>query len=258
MRSMLQDLAESCHFDPHSLRREGWNALLPGRSCEKMASMKRLFLLLSLCFLFSGCQNTIEKAARKTTYQAYELIGVQKRELLKHRVDDARDEQKQAGKTFESALDQLKALYGFKGGRLESKYDSLKSAYERASDQADDVRKSVRKVETVAEDLFAEWEKEIDQIETASLKSKSRQTLAETKSRYAQLHASLKASEDRMNPVLKKFNDQVLYLKHNLNAQAIASLKGEATSIQSEIERLMQDMNKSIASADEFIKQMPE
>ena len=60
-----------------------------------------------------------------------------------------------------------------------------------------------------------------------------------------------------MEPVLKQFNDYVLYLKHNLNAQAIASLKGEATSIQTEISRLITQMNASIAKADEFVKSMP-
>jgi hypothetical protein len=51
-----------------------------------------------------------------------------------------------------------------------------------------------------------------------------------------------------------KLRDHVLYLKHNLNAQAIASLKGEAANIQDEIARLIKDMNASIAQADEFIK----
>jgi hypothetical protein len=45
----------------------------------------------------------------------------------------------------------------------------------------------------------------------------------------------------------------VLYLKHNLNAAAIASLKGESTDIQNEISRLLQDMNQAIAHADQFI-----
>ena len=59
-----------------------------------------------------------------------------------------------------------------------------------------------------------------------------------------------------MYPVLVAFRDHVLYLKHNLNAQAIASLKGEATNIQTDITKLITEMNKAIARADEFIKQM--
>lgn len=221
--------------------------------------MKTIIFVLSISSLsLIGCQSAIDKAKRQAAYSAYEFVGVEKRELLKDRVDDARDEQKKAGEEFESALDRLKSLYGFKGGNLERKYNSLQSAYDNASEQAQDVRESIRRVETVANDLFSEWEKEIDDIETSSLKSRSRQTLAQTRSRYSELHNNLKSAEERMDPVLRKFNDQVLYLKHNLNAQAISSLKGEATTIERDIERLIRDMKKSMASAEEFIKQMPE
>jgi Protein of unknown function (DUF2959) len=48
-----------------------------------------------------------------------------------------------------------------------------------------------------------------------------------------------------------------LYLKHSLNAAAIASLKGESQSIQTDISQLLEQMNTSIRHADEFIKSMP-
>jgi hypothetical protein len=111
-------------------------------------------------------------------------------------------------------------------------------------------------VESVAGDLFAEWEKENNDISTPSLRDASRQQLAATKGRYAELHTALVSAEQTMTPVLRQFNDYVLYLKHNLNAQAIASLNGEATSIQTEITRLIEQMNQSIARADTFVKQM--
>ena len=205
----------------------------------------------------TACQNPIKKAVRETTYSAYELIGVQKRDLLKSRVKENREDQKEAGESFEDALQKLKSVYGFNGGDLEKQYDRLKSSYDQSNARAQEVHKSIKKVEDVAGDLFAEWAKEIEQIDTTSLKEKSRQNLAATKEQYRELHTSLKASEARMDPVLKKFKDQVLYLKHNLNAKAIGSLKGESANIQSEIAGLIKEMNKSVASADEFIQKMP-
>ena len=62
------------------------------------------------------------------------------------------------------------------------------------------------------------------------------------------------SAEASLAPVLKQFNDQVLYLKHNLNAQALGSLKAEAGQIEKEIGRLIQEMNASISQADAFIK----
>lgn len=189
-------------------------------------------------------------------YSAYEKIGVYKRDLLKKRVIEARDDQKEAQTQFKDALTRLKEITQFDGGKAESAYRSLKSEYDDCVKQADTVRGRIRAVESVASDLFAEWEKEIGEISTPSLAAASRQQLATTRQRYNDLHSALMSAEQTMTPVLKQFNDYVLYLKHNLNAQAIASLKGEATSIQTEITKLIEQMNKSIARADEFVKNM--
>ena len=61
-----------------------------------------------------------------------------------------------------------------------------------------------------------------------------------------------------MEPVLKQFRDQVLYLKHNLNAAAIGALKGETVDIEKEIQQLIKDMNASIQQADSFIQGLGE
>jgi chromosome segregation ATPase len=202
--------------------------------------------LLAGCLLLAGC--------RSTYYAAWEQFGVEKRDLLKKRVIAARDEQKEAGEEFKDAMTRLKEITGFDGGRLEKAYNDLKTDYDDCSARAEAVRKRIKDMETVAEDLFAEWEREITQISTASLQASSREQLRATRERYAGLHSALKGAEKSMSPVLTQFKDYVLYLKHNLNAQAIASLKGEAATIQTEIAKLIAQMNQSIAKADEFVK----
>jgi hypothetical protein len=194
---------------------------------------------------------------RTAYYAAYEKIGVYKRDLLKKRVVEARDEQKQAQQQFKDALTRLKEVTRFDGGEAERAYRSLKSKYDDCQQQADIVHKRIREVEKVAGDLFTEWEQEIGQIGTPSLRDASRQQLTTTRQRYGELHTALSRAEQTMTPVLKQFSDYVLYLKHNLNAQAIASLQGEAASIQGEITRLIEEMNRSIARADEFVKGLP-
>ena len=199
--------------------------------------------------LGSGC--------RSTYYAAWEKFGVEKRDILKKRVVAARDEQKAAGEEFKDAMTRLKEITGIDGGKLEKAYNDLKSDYEDCSSSADAVRKRIKDMETVAGDLFAEWEKEITQISTPTLQAGSREQLKATRERYQGLHSALKNAENAMTPVLTQFKDYVLYLKHNLNAQAIASLKGEATNIQAEISKLIAQMNQSIAKADEFVKTLP-
>ena len=207
-----------------------------------------LLASIGLALVVAGCSSTY--------YAAWEKVGVYKRDLLKKKVVAARDEQQTAGEQFKDALTRLKELYGFDGGKLEKAYSGLQKDYDRSAASVEAVHKRIRDVETVAADLFAEWEKEIKQISTPALQSASRDQLRETRSRYDALHLALKRAEDSMEPVLAKLRDNVLFLKHNLNAQAIASLKGEATNIQADISRLITEMNSSIAKADEFIKEL--
>jgi hypothetical protein len=175
---------------------------------------------------------------------------------LKKDVQQARDSQEAASEQFKDALTKLKEVYAFDGGDLEKAYRQLESEYEDSVDRAGTVRKRLADVEEVGGDLFKEWEKEIGEMSTPSLVDSSRRQLRDTRAKYDQMVLALKKAEQSMDPVLTKLHDQVLYLKHNLNAAAIASLRGEATSIQGEITKLIADMNASIAKADEFINSM--
>lgn len=213
--------------------------------------MKRLgwLAVLLVMLLSAGC--------RGTYYSAWEKFGVYKRDLLKKRVIEARDDQKAAGQQFTNALAHLKEVYGFQGGKLEKTYDVLNSDYERSVAKANAVRERITQMESVAGDLFNEWEKEIREISSASLQQGSRDKLRETRARYEEMHGSLKRAEKAMDPVLTQFHDQVLYLKHNLNAAAVGSLQNESVNIQADISRLLAEMNASIAQADQFIKALP-
>jgi hypothetical protein len=214
--------------------------------------MHRRFLLFSLAAL-----TVTLPSCRSIIYTAYEKVGIHKRDLLKKRVAAAREEQVGAQEEFKDALTRLKEMTAFDGGALEKQYRSLQSDYDDAAARVAAVHQRIDAVETVASDLFAEWKKESKQIESDALRQTSRRQLEETKLRYDTMLAALKRSEKSMDPVLRKLNDYVLSLKHTLNAAAIASLSGESARIQSDVTRLIADMDAAIARADEFIKQMP-
>src|SRR5436190_17829380 len=115
----------------------------------------RVFLGISfvaVTLLAGGCRSAI--------YSTYETFGVYKRDLLKKRVIAARDEEKKAGEQFKDALTKLRELYGNQNTPLEKTYDQLKGEFDDSNSRAEAVRKRVRDVETVAADLFREWEAE--------------------------------------------------------------------------------------------------
>jgi len=182
-----------------------------------------------------------------------EQLGYAKREQLVSRVEETRDAQQEAKQQFATTLDEFKSLTGFEGGDLEAAYTRLRRELNRSEDRADRVRNRIDAVERVADALFNEWERELDDYDSHSLRDASEEQLRETRDRYDQLLQAMHRAEEKMDPVLAAFNDQVLFLKHNLNARAIASLDRTVLQLESEIADLIADMEASIAEANAFI-----
>ena len=132
----------------------------------------------------------------------------------------------------------------------------LNKEYQQSENKAQSVRDRIASVENVSEALFKEWTAELKEYSSAALRQKSQKQLTQTRTHYAQLIKAMKRAETKMDPVLAKFKDQVLFLKHNLNAQAIASLKSELVSVEGNIESLIKELNASIKEADSFIASM--
>lgn len=208
----------------------------------------RILLLVVTLGMLSACESAY--------YGVQEQFGNLKNDILVDRVEDAMDAQEDAKEEFKDALQQFEAVVGIPESELKSVYNRLNDAYEDAADKASAVSNRIEGVEDVAEDLFDEWEEELQEISNASLRSKSNAQLRASKRNYAGLIKAMKRAESRMEPVLTSFNDHVLFLKHNLNAQAIASLQGDLSGIESDVGRLIAEMEKSIAEAQSFIKSM--
>jgi hypothetical protein len=189
-------------------------------------------------------------------YGAMERFGIEKRDILVDRVEDTREAQEEAREQFESALEQFIAATNFQGGELEQVYDRLKGEYEASAAEAERVRERIASVEKVSEDLFAEWEEELGRYKDANLRRTSARQLEDTRNRYRQLMRALQRAEKSMEPVLAAFQDRVLYLKHNLNARAIAALRADRQAIESDIQTLIKQKNASNEEADRFIREM--
>ena len=94
--------------------------------------------------------------------------------------------------------------------------------------------------------MFDEWQDELGQYTNETLRRESDRKLKETQRRYDNLLKSMRRAESKMPPVLSALKDNVLYLKHNLNANAIGALQGEFGNIKREINQLVDEMNLSL------------
>lgn len=213
-----------------------------------MSNVVLSVLLLLVTFSFSACD--------KAYLATMEKMGYAKRDILSSRVKSARDAQEEAKKDIQSTLDQFGRVVSYEGGDLEATYKKLSGELETSEDSAKAVRKRIEDVESVADALFSEWEQELGRYSSADLRRKSQAKLVQTKNRYKDMLAAMKRAEQRIEPVLRPLRDQVLYLKHNLNARALAAIKGELVKVDAHVDQLVKDMNRSIAEADKFIQSM--
>ena len=208
----------------------------------------RLLLVLLSCLSLQACETAY--------YGAMEKVGVHKRDIMTDRIEEARDAQEEAKQEFRSALERFSTELGFDGGDLEDKYETLNDAFESSESQAQAVSDRIDAVESVAEALFDEWDAELADYSNDRLRRESQSQLRQTKQRYQRMLSAMHSAEKRMGPVLDTFRDQVLYLKHNLNARAVASLKGEFRAIDADIKALIKKMQKAISESDMFIEQL--
>ena len=207
--------------------------------------LQKYTLMVVATVAMLGCQSAY--------YSAMEKVGVHKRDIMLDRVENAQTAQQDAQQQFKSALDQLSQLINYDGGDLAAQYELVNDQYEASKASAEEVGARISAIESVADALFDEWNDEIQQYSSASLKQQSQQKMRKTQRNYQSLIKSMHRAKDRMAPVLSALKDNSLYLKHNLNAQAIGALQGEYKTIKRDVESLVAEMSKAIEQSQQFI-----
>ncbi len=187
-------------------------------------------------------------------YNTMEKFGQEKRDILVKRWAAATREETQ--EVFQDALEQFGAVVKFDGGDLQKQYDRMSAELERCEGRAEAVRTRIDDVDKVARDLFREWAAEAKQFQNAAYRRDSEAKLRDTRRNYDQMLGAMRNAESRIEPVLSVFRDQVLYLKHNLNARALASLQDESAKIETDVNQLIRELSAAIAEADRFIQTM--
>ena len=212
-----------------------------------MRHAKWIFLLTAVISL-TACETVV--------YDALEKVGYHKRDILIDRIDAAQASQTEGQEQFKSALEQFKSVINFDGGDLEVTYDQLNDEYEASVDAADEIHERIDSVENVADALFDEWQEELEQYSNASLRRDSERQLKDTRRRYSKVLGAMRRAEKAIDPVLASLKDNTLYLKHNLNARAIASLKNELGTVDNDVNALLTAMQQAINESNAFIDEL--
>lgn len=215
---------------------------------QGIVQLKRWVALSLALLLLPGCA-TVQ-------YSALEKVGIHKRDILVDRVEDARDAQADTRENLVSAYEELSALIGFEGGELEEQYKRLNKRVESSRDATEKLDSRLESIDRVSNDLFEEWENELDLYSNPRLRADQQQKLAQARSQYSAMRSRMQAARERVDPVMAVLNDNVLFLKHSLNARALAALQGQETLLAGQVDALVRDMQTAIDEADAFIARM--
>jgi len=205
-------------------------------------------VVLFLTLLLTGCTSLY--------YNAMQKIGKEKRDILVQRVLAGKKDQEKAKEQIKTTLEAFQDLTGFEGGDLEKTYKKLNGEFEDSEKRANDVSDRIKSIDQVGSDLFKEWGQELATIKDSTLHARSQQLLRVTRNRHQQYVRRMQQTERKMLPILQGFRDQVLFLKHNLNAKAIGSLKTTAAKMDGEVTALVADIEASSKEADAFIQSL--
>ncbi|WP_305907593.1 DUF2959 domain-containing protein [Methylomarinum sp. Ch1-1] len=209
--------------------------------------------------MYTSLRAFFRKGMRQVYYKSREsLLGHHKRDIVVVHVDQACESLQDSRDQFEDALGKFKTILSLPDLSLDYRYQQLKKQYEFCRIKTDEVSHRIQLIEDVSEALFNEWETELALYRNRTLRSRSRQQLDKARRQYKKLIMALNKAESRIHPVLGAFQDQVLFLKHNLNAQAIAALQHEFVEISIDISKLIAIMEKTINEASQFVSTLVE
>jgi len=208
----------------------------------------RLAAVLAVFAGLTGCASV--------QYSALEKVGIHKRDILVDRVEDARDAQADTRENLVSAYEELSSLIGHEGGELEKKYEQLSESVDDASDATEELDEQLEAIDRVSADLFEEWEAELDLYTSQNLRADQEKKLGLARRQYSEMRARMQKARDRVDPVMAVLSDNVLFLKHSLNAQALSALRGQAATLENQVDALIRDMQLAIDEADAFISRM--
>lgn len=164
----------------------------------------------------------------------------------------------EARSQLQSALEKFSQFLSVEEDHLLPLYRELRALLQESERRAGRVSAHIDEIERLSKALFAEWEEELKLYRNKTLRAKSRQKLQQTRKRCRSFLTAMRRAERQMAPVLDLFRDQVLFLKHHLNARAVSALRHELRLVERDVSGLIASMDRSIQEArlllDQFVE----
>lgn len=154
---------------------------------------------------------------------------------------------------IQKTLDTYNALLGEDASKLRNLYKGLQKEMEGTAKKRAEIDSRSEVMQQDANTLFESWASSATAIENEDLRARSLERLATTKERFAEIEAVGRKAGELYDPFMKSLGEQVTYLGHDLNAEALASLKPDAEKLNQKAKELLAAIDDAIGVANKNI-----
>ncbi len=157
--------------------------------------------------------------------------------------------------TMLAAVQGLQAITApdFQGDAVKA-YEQLVDVVENSEDQAEDLRKSIEKMQAEAVPVFDQWTKDLEAYSNPEMRQRSQARLSAARERYDAVVAAVEPVLVEYEAINQSFRDHVLFLKHDMNPAALATIQDDVRRIAKDATSLDSRFNGGRAAATAYIE----
>jgi len=132
-------------------------------------------------------------------------------------------------------------------------YRAFVGSLDESERHSEQLKSSVRAMRTAAQTVFEQWDVDLAQIASVTLRERSEARLEATRQRYQALFAAVRGAEVSYDGFHRSMRDLSLFLAHDLNKQAVAEVREDARRIADLVEDLDGRFERSLQAASRYL-----
>ncbi len=133
-------------------------------------------------------------------------------------------------------------------------YATYLEAIERVDEQTTRLRDTYEPMQKASGPVFAQWQKDLDQFHSDSLRNRSEERLAATKGRFEAIVAAAGPALQQADELLKSFRDHALFLGHDFNAASLAAIEQDLVAVTDLAGQVDRGLAESMAASQDYVE----
>lgn len=147
------------------------------------------------------------------------------------------------------------AAADFRNEDVVTAYARYVQAIDAAEQQAKAFGATVGPVKAAGVPVFTQWQQDVNQIESETLRQKSQMRLAVTRERYDAILTVAEPAQQEFTALVRSLRDIALFLGHDMNTQALMDIQDDARAIATATEALDRKLEQSLRAARSYVDQ---